>query len=101
MKKADIAIRIHQQAGIPIEEAGKVLDHILEILKTTLQSGEPIMIAGFGKLTVRNKQARMGRNPRTGEPIPISPRRVVSFLASREFKKEINSSSAESTSAEE
>ena len=98
MKKAAIAIRIHQQAGIPIEEAGKVLDQILEVFKIILQSGESIMIAGFGKFTVRNKLARPGRNPKTGEPITISPRRVVTFLASREFKREINSQSTDEQS---
>src|SRR5689334_17861761 len=95
MKRADIANRIHQETGISLLEASKLLEWILEFLKTTLQNGESINISGFGKFTVRNKQARIGRNPRTGEPIPISPRRVVTFRASLEFKKEINSPPAE------
>lgn len=95
MTRADIAIRIHEQLGIPIEEAGKALDQILELFKIILQSGESIMIAGFGKFTVRNKRARPGRNPQTGEAIEISARRVVSFQASREFKREINTPSTE------
>jgi integration host factor subunit alpha len=95
MKREDIAIRIHQQTGISIEESPKLLDQILELIKTTLQSGESINISGFGKFTARNKQARMGRNPRTGEPIPISPRRVVTFKTSLEFKREINAPLAE------
>lgn len=95
MTKAEIAIRIHEQLGIPIEEAGTVLDQILELFKNILQSRESIMIAGFGKFTVRNKRARPGRNPQTGEAIEISARRVVSFQASHEFKREINSASTE------
>ena len=91
MTTIDIAKRIQQQAGIPQDEAAKLLDWILEFIKTTLQSGESIMIAGFGKFTIRNKHARLGRNPRTGEPIPISPRRVATFHTSLEFKREINS----------
>jgi nucleoid DNA-binding protein len=58
----------------------------LGFLKTTLQTGKSIKIEGFGKFTVRNKRARQGRNPRTGEPISISARRVVTFQASRLFK---------------
>ena len=93
MTKADIAAHIHQQTGLSMSEATTLLEWILEFLKTTLQNGESIMIAGFGKFTVRSKQARPGRNPRTGEAIEISARRVVSFLASREFKAYINSTS--------
>ena len=95
MTKAEIATRIHQQTGISIEEAEKLLDRILEFFKTTLQSGESIMISGFGKFMVRNKHARPGRNPRTGEAIEISARRVMTFKASLEFKREINSPSTE------
>ena len=95
MRKADIARRIHQQAGILEYEAAKVLDWILELLKTTLQAGEPIAIQGFGKFTVRSKRARQGRNPRTGEAIMISARRVVTFQPSLVLKMEVNPVSAE------
>ncbi|MGC4096701.1 MAG: integration host factor subunit alpha [Nitrospira sp.] len=95
MTRAEIATRIHQQTGISIEEAAEVLDQILEFIKTTLQSGESIKIDSFGKFTVRNKRARTGRNPKTGEAITISARRVVTFQPSLLFKKEINSPSAD------
>ncbi len=95
MQKANIAMRIRQQAGISREEAARVLEWILRLLKTTLQAGEPIIISGFGRFTVRNKRARPGRNPKTGEMILISARRAVTFHASRPFKSEISSSSAE------
>ncbi len=90
MQKVDIARRIHQQTGISMEEAAKVLDWILELFQTTLQAGEPIAIAGFGKFTVRNKRARQGRNPRTGDAVMISARRVVTFHASPLFKAHVN-----------
>ena len=93
MTKADIATRIHQEAGIPLGEAAKLLDWIFEFLKTALQAGESINISGFGKFTVRSKHARPGRNPRTGEAIEISSRRVVRFHASLLFKRAINSPS--------
>src|SRR5690242_13299332 len=95
MQKADIAEQIHQQAGISKEDAARVLEWILELLKTTLQKGESITIANFGKFTVRQKHARPGRNPQTGEALTISARRVVTFHASPLFKGYINSSSDE------
>jgi integration host factor subunit alpha len=95
MRKLDIARRIHQEAGISEEEAATLLEWILELLKTTLQKGEPVSIFNFGVFTVRNKAPRRGRNPRTGEEVMISPRRVVTFRASSHFKTEVNSVQAE------
>lgn len=95
MQKRDIAKRISQQAGILEYEAAKVLDQILELLKTTLQAGEPIDIQRFGKFTVRSKRARQGRNPRTGEAVMISARRVVTFHPSLLLKAEVNAVSAD------
>ena len=95
MRKLDIATRIHQEAGIPMDEAAKLVEWIVGFLKTTLQAGEPIIIAGFGRFTVRNKHARPARNPRTGEAMTISARRVVTFRASPLFKMQLNSLSGE------
>lgn len=93
MRKADIVAHIHQQTGLSMAEAATALEWILEFLKTTLQAGESVNISGFGKFTVRNKHARPGRNPQTGEAIEISPRRVVSFHSSLLLKRAINSPS--------
>jgi integration host factor subunit alpha len=87
MQKIDIARRIQQQAGISKEQAARLLDWILELFKTTLQVGEPIIISGFGKFTVRHKHSRRGRNPRTSEAVMISARRVVTFHASPSSKR--------------
>ena len=95
MQKADIATRIHQQAGIPLDEAAKLLDWFLGFLKTTLQAGEPIAIAGFGKFTVLKKHASPGRNRRTDEAMTISARRVMTFHASNLLKTYMNSLPAE------
>ena len=99
MDKADIARHIHQHAGILEYEAAKLLDWILGLLKTTLQAGEPITISGFGKFTVRNKLPRTGRNPRTGEIVMISARRVVTFHPSLRLRTEMNSVPAEQQEA--
>jgi integration host factor subunit alpha len=95
MQKADIARHIHQQAGISETEAATLLECVLELLKATLQKGEPITIQGFGKFAVRSKRPRQGRNPRTGEAVMISARRVVTFHPSLLFKTEMNSVPAE------
>jgi integration host factor subunit alpha len=97
MTKADIAGSIHQQAGISELRPGEVLEWILALLKSTLQQGEEIVIAGFGKFAVRSKVARTGRNPRTGEATTISARRVVTFHASPVLKAEMNPAAQEST----
>jgi integration host factor subunit alpha len=90
MQKADIARHIHQQAGISERQAASLLDWILELLKTTLQKGEPIAIPGFGKFTVRAKASRTGRNFKTGEALIITARRVVTFHPSLVLKAEVN-----------
>jgi integration host factor subunit alpha len=100
MRKTDIAKRIHQEAGISEPEAATLLKRILELLKTTLQQGEPITIPGFGKFTVRNKLPRKGRNPGTGEAVMILARRVVTFRASTHLKIVINSVQVEQQETE-
>jgi integration host factor subunit alpha len=79
MRKADIANEIYKQVGIS------------KMLKAVLQKGDSVKIAGFGNFVVRSKGARKGRNPRTGEEIGITPRRVVTFRPSQVFKKYVNS----------
>jgi integration host factor subunit alpha len=100
MRKADIARSIHQQAGIPETQAAELLEWVLELLKSTLQHGEPIVISNFGKFAVRSKRARTGRNPRTGEEILVTARRAVSFHASPLWKAEVNAPTAEQPEAE-
>lgn len=95
MQKADIVTRIHQQAGVSLQDAAWLLEWILSLFKTTLQAGEPITISGFGKFTVRSKRARPGRNPITGEAIMIVARRVVTFHASHLLKMHVNAPPAE------
>jgi integration host factor subunit alpha len=90
MIKLDIAERMHQEAGIPQKEAAQLLEQILDLLKATLQQGEPITIMNFGKFTVRSKPPRRGRNPSTGEDLMISARRVITFHASPQLTAEMN-----------
>ena len=99
MRKIDIAQRIHQADGISLEDANAVLDWCFELLKATLQKGEPIVISSFGKFEVRKKAPRPGRNPQTGEGFMISARRVVTFRASSHLKMEVNAVQAEQHNA--
>ena len=90
MRKNEIAHRMHQAAGISEQEAASLLNWVLELFKSTLQQGEPVSIFNFGVFTVRNKASRKGRNPRTGDELIISSRRVVIFHASPRLKSEVN-----------
>ena len=91
MRKADIANEIYTHVGISKNEAADIVELVLNMLKEVLHKGESVKIAGFGNFVVRSKGARKGRNPRTGEEIGITPRRVVTFRPSQVFKKYVNS----------
>lgn len=91
MRKSDIANDIYEKVGISKNEAADIVELVLNLLKAVLQKGESVKIAGFGNFIVRNKGARKGRNPRTGQEIGITPRRVVTFRPSQVFKKYVNS----------
>ena len=90
MRKADIANEINARVGVPKKDAADIIELTLGLLKSVLQKGEPVKIAGFGNFVVRNKGPRKGRNPRTGEEIGISTRRIVTFRPSQSFKNDLN-----------
>jgi integration host factor subunit alpha len=90
MRKADLATEIYEKVGISKKEAADLVELVLDMIKGVLQKGEPFKIAGFGNFVVRSKGPRKGRNPRTGEEIGITPRRVVTFRPSQIFKKYVN-----------
>lgn len=87
MRKADIANEIYEEIGLSKKEAAEIIETILDTVKGALQKGETVKIAGFGNFVVRSKRSRKGRNPKTGEEIGITPRRVVTFRPSQVFKK--------------
>ncbi len=90
MRKTDIANDVYEKVGISKKEASDIVEIILNTIKSVLQQGETVKIAGFGNFVVRNKRARKGRNPKTGEEIGITPRKVVTFRPSQVFKKYVN-----------
>ncbi len=88
--RADLVESIYQEVGLPRHECSLLVEQILEEISTSLISGNQVKIASFGSFSLRNKQERVGRNPRTGETTMITPRRVLSFRASYILKKKIN-----------
>ncbi|HEX9759104.1 MAG TPA: integration host factor subunit alpha [Nitrospiria bacterium] len=90
MRKSDIANDVYEKVGISKKEAADIVEIILNTIKSVLQQGETVKIAGFGNFVVRKKRARKGRNPKTGEEIGITPRKVVTFRPSQVFKKFVN-----------
>jgi len=67
LTKAGIVGSVHNRLGIPQKESGEIIENLLEIIKSTLSSGEDVLISGFGKFNVKDKKERRGRNPVTGE----------------------------------
>lgn len=90
MVKADIIRSIELQLGLSHEEATKQVEHILTLVKEGLAEGDPVLISGFGQWKVRQKKARVGRNPKTKEEYEISPRRVVTFYPSNVWRSELS-----------
>ena len=91
MTKVEIIEAVYERVGaFSKADSAEIVELVLMTMKDTLQRGEKIKISGFGNFVVREKKARMGRNPQTGEGIEISPRRVLTFKASPVFKKSMN-----------
>ncbi len=90
MTKADIVETIYEKVGFSKKEAVQLVETVFEIMKETLGRGEKIKISGFGNFVVKEKRARKGRNPQTGETLEISPRRVLTFKPSQTLKKMLN-----------
>jgi len=88
--KAHIAKKIADDCGFMKGEATEIVEKLLEIMKARLASGEDVMLSGFGKFSVKSKHARRGRNPKTGEPMALHARRVVTWKYSPVLKKACN-----------
>ena len=88
--KAHIVEEVQKAIGFSMSQASDIVETILETMKSTLERGEKLKISGFGNFTPRNKRTRVGRNPKTGETINITARRVVTFKASPVLKALMN-----------
>jgi integration host factor subunit alpha len=90
LTKSDIVTRIHE-LGFTKKKSVDIVETLLEIIKSTLEKSEDVLISGFGKFCVKNKKQRRGRNPATGEDLLLRERRVVTFKCSGKLRKKINS----------
>lgn len=90
LTKNDIAERIRDQLGFPRNESIIITEALLELIKASLESGDDVLVSGFGKFCVNEKKARKGRNPATGENMMLKPRRVVTFKCSGKLREKVN-----------
>ena len=89
LTKAKMAEMLHEQIGINKREAKEVVELFFEQIRQALASGDAVKLSGFGNFTLRDKSPRPGRNPKTGEEIPISARRVVTFRPGQKLRARV------------
>ncbi|MBW1783198.1 MAG: integration host factor subunit alpha [Deltaproteobacteria bacterium] len=90
LTKADLIDSVCEKAALQKNKSSSAIEFLLEIIKHTLESGEDLLISGFGKFSVKEKDKRKGRNPQTGERAILSARRVVTFKTSGVLRGKIN-----------
>ena len=90
LTKLDMVESVAKQNGWPKTESFKIIEILLELIKKSLESGEDVLISGFGKFCVKKKKQRRGRNPATGEDMMLRPRKVVTFKWSGKLKDKVN-----------
>ena len=90
LTKADIIETISKENGYTKKNSFEIVETLLEIIKSALESGEDVMISGFGKFCVKEKKERLGRNPTTGEDMMLTPRKIVTFRCSQQLRDKIN-----------
>ena len=90
--KADLADTLFNELGLNKREAKEFVELFFEKIREALEAGDSVKLSGFGNFGVRQKNSRPGRNPKTGEEIPISARRVVTFKASQKLKDRVSTS---------
>lgn len=90
LTKADLVARIAHR-GLAKGEAKQLVDHFFEEITASLQQGDQVKLSGFGNFDLRDKSERPGRNPKTGEDIPIQARRVVTFRPGQKLRQKVES----------
>ena len=90
LTKAQIIESVQDQIGFTRQHSTEFVETLLEIIKSTLENGDDVLISGFGKFCVKEKRERRGRNPATGDDMMLSPRRVVTFKCSGKLRDKIN-----------
>ena len=89
LTKADIAELLYNELGLNKREAKELVEHFFEEIRKALESNDPVKLSSFGNFELRHKNPRPGRNPKTGEEIPIVARRVVTFKPGQKLKARV------------
>ncbi|MGH7047511.1 MAG: integration host factor subunit alpha [Stellaceae bacterium] len=97
--RAQLSEAVYQEVGLSRNESAELVEAVIAEISGALERGEMVKISSFGSFAVRQKGQRIGRNPKTGQEVPISPRRVLVFRASHALKDQINSGLGEAGSA--
>ena len=90
LTKLDIVESVAKQNGLPKTKSFEIVETMLGLIKKSLESGEDVLITGFGKFCVKMKKERRGRNPATGEDMMLAPRKIVTFKCSGKLKDKVN-----------
>lgn len=90
LTRADLTEAVHDEIGLSRQDCGALVSRTLDLVAEAMERGEIVKLSGFGVFQVRQKRERMGRNPKTGEPAPIGPRRVIGFRASQVIKARVD-----------
>ncbi len=88
--RAHLSEAVYQEVGLSRNESADLVEAVLELVSEALEKGEAVKISSFGTFSVRQKGQRIGRNPKTGEEVPIYPRKVLVFRPSQVLKSRIN-----------
>lgn len=97
LTKADLARYLDEEIGLTNREAKEIIELYYEMVKDALIKGQQVKISGFGNFTLHDKKERPGRNPRTGEEVPVSARRVVTFHGGQKLKARVEKYSGKET----
>lgn len=89
LTRMDLSEAVFREVGLSRNESAELVETILELMSSALARGEQVKISSFGTFSVREKNARVGRNPKTGEELPITPRRVLTFRPSHLMKDRV------------
>jgi len=100
LTRADLAEAVVQKVGLPRNESQELVELILQEISASLAAGQPVKLSSFGSFGIRQKGQRIGRNPKTGKEVPITPRKVLVFRPSNIMKQRINAGLIKRNAAE-
>jgi len=89
LTRMDLSEAVFREVGLSRNESAQLVERVLDLMSDALVEGEQVKISSFGTFSIRSKTARVGRNPKTGEEVPISPRRVLTFRPSHLMKDRV------------